>query len=238
MQNGELDGRRVLIVGGAGRMGRAIAARAAQMGAQVILAGRDGASLTEAAAGLSEPQIIVGDAADAEAAERLYAKVGRVDHMVVAVSAGPVRASSIPATTPADARLAFGKVWVSFAALHHAARNVADGGSVTLLSGSSARRAGLGFGVWTGVHAAIEGLARAAAIELAPIRVNVVSPGGIGLKPDRQLVPRQGQADDIARAVLAIIANPAVTGAVLDVDSGERLGAWSGVDTTHGRATP
>jgi NAD(P)-dependent dehydrogenase (short-subunit alcohol dehydrogenase family) len=63
---------------------------------------------------------------------------------------------------------------------------------------------------------------------LAPIRVNVVSPGGIGIAPDRQLVPRLGQPSDIGVAVAALIASPAVTGAVLDVDSGERKGTWSG----------
>jgi NAD(P)-dependent dehydrogenase (short-subunit alcohol dehydrogenase family) len=101
-------------------------------------------------------------------------------------------------------------------------------GSITVISGSSARRPGTGFGVWTALHGAIEALARAAALELAPLRVNVVSPGGIGLHPDRQLTEHRGAPEDIGQAVLALITNPAITNAVLDVDGGERLGVWSG----------
>ncbi len=228
MQPMELAGRRVLIVGGSGQVGAAIAARAAELGAALVLAGRDQIALEAVAARLPDASVLVGDAMDAAEAARLYAGAGKVDHMVVAVSAGAVRASSIPATAPDDARDAYAKMWATYAALHHAPGLVTEGGSVTLISGSSARRPSVGFGVWTGVHGAIEALARAAVLELAPVRVNVVSPGGIGLKPDRQLVPHPGSGDDVARAVVALLTNPAVTGATLDVDSGERLGTWSG----------
>lgn len=224
-----LTGRRVLVLGGAGRMGGAIAARAADLGAGLLLAGQDRTALDAAAAKLpAGTKSIVGDAVDPEGAARLYDEAGRVDHLVVAVSAGAGRASSITATAPVDARAAYARVWATYNALHHAPRAVARDGSVLLISGSSGRRPGVGFGVWTGVHGAIEALARAAALELAPIRVNVVSPGGIGLKPNRQLVPRPGTADDIGQAALALITNPVVTNAILDVDGGERLGSWSG----------
>lgn len=229
MTNLPLAGRRVLVLGGAGRMGGAIAARAADLGAGLLLAGPNRATLEAAAAKLpAGAAVVVGDAADPEGAARLYDEAGRVDHLVVAVSAGAGRTSSITATAPVDARAAYARVWATYNALHHAPRAVAPDGSVLLISGSSGRRPGMGFGVWTGVHGAIEALARAAALELAPIRVNVVSPGGIGLKPERQLVPHPGTADDIGQAALALIANPAVTNAVLDVDGGERLGGWSG----------
>lgn len=99
---------------------------------------------------------------------------------------------------------------------------------MTLLSGSSSRRAAPGAGVWGTLHDSIEALARNAALELAPIRVNVVSPGGIGLRPDRQLAEHRGRPEDVASTVLAVMTNPHVTDAVIDVDGGERLGAWSG----------
>ena len=105
---------------------------------------------------------------------------------------------------------------------------LAKSGSVVLLSGSSARTPTPGAGVWTTLHGSLEALARAATIDVAPIRVNVVSPGGIGMRADRQLVPRPGEPTDIGMAVASLLANPAITGAVLDVDSGERKGRWSG----------
>ncbi len=112
--------------------------------------------------------------------------------------------------------------------LHYAPGQVRPSGSITLLSGSSGRRPVAGYGVWGTLHGSIEALAKSATLELAPIRVNVISPGGIKLQPDRQLVHRLGQPEDVAGMVVAVMANPAMTGAVVDVDSGERLGNWSG----------
>jgi len=82
------------------------------------------------------------------------------------------------------------------------------------------------FGVWGALHGSIESLARSAAVELAPVRVNVVSPGGIGIRMDRQLIPHAGVAEDVANMVCSLMANPAVTNAVVDVDGGERLGSY------------
>ncbi|MGL4743256.1 MAG: hypothetical protein ACRCXL_02540, partial [Dermatophilaceae bacterium] len=78
------------------------------------------------------------------------------------------------------------------------------------------------------LHGSIEALARAAALELSPIRVNTVSPGGIAMTTDRQLTPHRGQPEDVAAAVIGLATNPAITGALLDVDGGERLGTYSG----------
>jgi NAD(P)-dependent dehydrogenase (short-subunit alcohol dehydrogenase family) len=88
-----------------------------------------------------------------------------------------------------------------------------------------------GYGVWSALHGGIEALAKAAALELAPIRVNVLSPGGIGIQPDRNLVHHAGQPDDLASAAVMVMGNPAMTAAVIDVDGGERLGMWSGAST-------
>ncbi|WP_376093771.1 SDR family oxidoreductase [Roseomonas sp. CCTCC AB2023176] len=159
------------------------------------------------------------------------AAAGPFDHLVIATSAGG-RASSIPGTAPAEARAAFGRFWTAYDLLHAAGDLVRRGGSVTLISGSSGRRPGAGFGFWSTLHGSIEALARAATLELAPTRINVVSPGGIGLRPDRQLAEHAGSPDDIGAAALALIANPAITNAVLDVDGGERLGRWSGSPVT------
>jgi len=80
--------------------------------------------------------------------------------------------------------------------------------------------------VWGTLHGSIE--AMAFCIGTSSIRINVVSPGGIGLRPDRQLSHHAGQPEDIAAMAIALMTNLAVTNAVVDVDGGERLGAWSG----------
>jgi NAD(P)-dependent dehydrogenase (short-subunit alcohol dehydrogenase family) len=135
-------------------------------------------------------------------------------------------ASSIVDTPLADAQQAFGRLWLTYNVLRSARGNVREGGSVVLLSGSSGRRPLAGFGVWGTLHGSLEALAQSAAVELSPIRVNVVSPGGIGIRTDRQLVPHRGEPDDVARIVCALMATPAVASAVVDVDGGERLGTY------------
>ena len=98
-------------------------------------------------------------------------------------------------------------------------------GSITLTSGSSGRRPQTGFGVYATLHTALNGLATAAAIELAPLRVNAISPGGIGIGRTRQLIPHPGQARDFGAIAVALMVNPAITGTIVDVDGGEFLGA-------------
>ena len=209
-------------------MGLAIARELLGLGAGVVLLGRTAGSLDAAVAELGpSASAAVVDAADGEALLGVLAGLAPLHHVVVATSAG-VRAGGIDTTSPADARRAFERFWTGHAVLHAAPDVVERGGSVTLLSGSSARVPVAGAGTWTALHGAIEASARAAAVGLAPLRVNVVSPGGIGMAPDRQLVERRGEPADIGAAVAALVANPAITGAVLDVDSGERRGAWSG----------
>lgn len=225
-----LAGQTVAVVGGAGAMGSAIARHAADSGAKVVLVGRDAAALARAAEGVGGATRVVADVADPEGLAALTIS-GPFDHLVVATSAG-IRASSIPATSPEMAQAAFGRFWVAYRLLHAAGALVRRDGSVTLISGSSGRRPGPGFGFWSTLHGSIEALARAAALEIAPTRVNVISPGGIGLRPDRQLAEHAGTPDDIGMAGIALMANPAITNAVLDVDGGERLGQWSGAPTS------
>ena len=223
-----LSGRRVAVLGGSGRMGSAIAAETVALGAEVVLLGRDAGRLDTAVADLgpgASAQVV--DASDTASLGTALAALAPLDHIVVATSAG-ASAGGIADTAPDAACAAFGRFWTSYATLHLAPSVLVADGSVVLLSGSSARTPAPGAGVWTTLHGSIEALARAATIDLAPIRVNVVSPGGIGMRPDRQLVPRPGVPTDIAMAVVSLLANPAVTGAVLDVDSGERKGRWSG----------
>lgn len=223
---GELAGQRVLVVGGAGWMGGALARLAMARGALVFVSGR-----SPAPPGQLSPELSAAyrsaDFSDPGEAELLMRELAPLDHVVVTASGGG-SAGNIDGTPPDAARAAFQRFWVSYHALHFAPGVVRDGGSVTLLSGSSSRRPAPGAGVWGALHGSIEALARNGALELAPIRVNVVSPGGIGMQPDRQLAHHRGQPQDVAAMVLALMTSSHVTDTVIDVDGGERLGRWSG----------
>lgn len=222
-----LAGTRVLVVG-TGKMGVATAARARAAGAEVTIAGRSARRLAEATRSLPGVASVVADAEDAGQAVDLLERLRPLDH--VAVLAGGATASRAYgiATTPLDeAQRSFARFWLSYNLLRAAPGRLRPGGSVTLLSGSSSRRPSDGRGFWGSLHGAIEALGRNAAFELGPLRVNTVSPGGIGVTPlNRQLVGHAGQPDDVAVMVVALMAVPAATGAVVDVDGGEFLGGF------------
>jgi NAD(P)-dependent dehydrogenase (short-subunit alcohol dehydrogenase family) len=215
-----LHAQRVLVVGGTGRMGLATALTAQARGASVTVASRRPAeALPKGLATISF------DSADLASASKALTHAPPFDHVIVAVSAN-ASAAGIDSTSTVEVQNAFARYWASYNILHLSPRILSRNGSIVLVSGSSGRRPVRGYGVWTALHGAIEALARAAAIDLAPLRVNVVSPGGIEMQPDRQLVEHRGTAADVAAMIVALLENSAVTGTVVDVDGGERLGSW------------
>lgn len=208
-------------------MGLATARLAAERGFQVIIAGRSKEKLKNTQSSLKgNVEIYQIDLMKDDETATMLESLHPINHVVVTVSA-PSSASSIFATDVNTAKQAFERFWMNYRILHYAKKYLSKNGSITLISGSSSKSPAKGYGFWGTLHGSIEGLARNAAIELAPIRVNVVSPGGIGLQPDRQLLEHFGSPEDVAKMILAIIENPAVTNAKIDVDSGERQGEWS-----------
>ena len=223
-----MKSEKVLIIGGGSSMGLATALQASAKGYEVIVAGRNEEKLKQIAYDLGHPtshhQV---DAMDDQAVEEMLQKLAPLDHLVMTVNA-PGSATSISQTSTYDAKLVFERFWMNYRILNLAKPYMNKYGSITLISGSSSKTPAAQYSFWGTLHGSIEALARNAALDLAPIRVNVVSPGGIGLKPDRQLSEHRGAPEDIGRAILALIENPAITNAKLDVDSGERQGTWSG----------
>ncbi len=224
-QDGTLKDAKVLIVG-AGSMGTATAQRALDAGARVTLVGRSADRLARIAGQLTGLATQVADTESAEQTAEVLDTREEWDHVAVLTGGTGVMASSIVDTPVENAKQAFSRFWMTYNVLRAAPGNVRPGGSVCVLSGSSGRRPLVGFGVWGALHGSLEALALSAAVELSPIRVNVVSPGGIGIRMDRQLIPRPGVPDDVAQMVCALMSNPAVTSAFVDVDAGERLGTY------------
>lgn len=229
-------GSSVLVIGGSSGIGLATAALAAKEGGKVTIVSRSQERLASAAKLL--PGVITGvlDVTNPEAVEGFFS--GRLwDHVIVAGSAtnaGPARTFSL-----ADAHSAMAsKFWGAYHVGRHA--RIRDGGSLTFVSGVYSIRPSKQAVLQGAINAALEALARGLALELAPVRVNTVSPG-LTMTPlwDRleaavrakifkdkstQLpAGRTGEAEDIAGAVLFLAANPYATGTTLLVDGGDAL---------------
>jgi NAD(P)-dependent dehydrogenase (short-subunit alcohol dehydrogenase family) len=247
-----MNDRHVLIVGGSSGIGLALARLLLADGAAVTIAGRSAHRLAAAARELAGPPAgppAAGDRLSAVPADvtreddvrALIAAAAPLDHVVV-TAVDPTRAyAPLRRFDLADARAVLaGKLLGPWLVAKHAADRLRPGGSLTFTSGIAAYRPGPSGSMIAAANAALAGLARALAVELAPVRVNVVSPGWVDTpvwdvlagpdKADRlaamgQRLPvgRVGRPEDLARAFVSLLGNGFVTGTVLHVDGGQRL---------------
>jgi len=236
---GPLQGQRVLVVGRGSGIARAVTLAARDAGAKVIAAGRDKDTLTAAYAG--EPAISTEtvDLTDEASIAALGEQFGSVDHVVSTASA---RARGRLAELDRDAiRRSFDtKVIGPLMLAKHLAARMNEGGSLTLFSGVAAAKIAVGTLGVAITNGAADVLARSLALELAPIRVNAISPGVIDTgawdalgeqgKADyfadmsaRNPARRIGTAHDIANGVLFAMTSTFLTGQTLHIDGGEPL---------------
>ena len=236
---GSLKDQTVLIIGRGSGLARAIALAALDAGAQVVAAGRDQEKLSAAYGGEPGVSTEYADLTDEASIAALGGRLGAVDHVVSTASA---RARGRIADLDRDAiRLSFDtKVIGPLMLAKHFAPRINQGGSFTLFSGVAAAKIAIGTLGVAITNAAADTLARSLALELAPIRVNAISPGVIdtgawdalgeqgkaGYFADisaRNPARRIGTPDDIARAVLFALTSTFLTGQTLHIDGGEPL---------------
>jgi NAD(P)-dependent dehydrogenase (short-subunit alcohol dehydrogenase family) len=236
---GSLKDKTVLVVGRGSGLARAIALAAVDAGAHVVTAGRNQETLPAAYAG--EPGISTEsvDLTDEASIVALGERLGTVDHVVSAASA---RVRGRVADLDRDAvRLSFDtKVIGPLMLAKHLAPRMNPGGSFVIFSGVAAAKIAVGTLGVAITNAAADTLARSLALELAPIRVNAISPGVIDTgawdalgeqgKADyfaqtsaRNPARRIGTPEDIAQGVLFALTNTFLTGQTLHVDGGEPL---------------
>jgi NAD(P)-dependent dehydrogenase (short-subunit alcohol dehydrogenase family) len=250
------DGQRVVIIGASAGIGEAAAQVLAAQGADVVITGRSKERLDAAAQRIGLPvRTAEVDATDREALDALFATAamagtaatagsdGTIDHLVLAASPGAVGAGPIAALDEAALRQAFdGKFFAHVKALQAALPYLRPDGSVTIISATSARSAMAGTAGLAAVNGALEAVVAPLAVELAPLRVNAVSPGVIdtpwwhALPEDQRRayfdaaaaitpVRRVGQPRDVAEAIAYLIGAGFVTGTVLECTGGVNLTA-------------
>lgn len=178
MKQEVLKAKKVVVIGGSAGIGLAVAKDVAVIGAAVIIVSsnqtRIDAALKELPANAKGYAV---DASDEQALKSLFEQVGKFDHLVFTAGEN-LRLGDVAGTDIADAKGYFNiRYWGAFTAVKHAIPYLNQQGSVVLTSGVAARRPGKGWALGASICAAVEGLTRALSVELAPIRVNLVSPG-------------------------------------------------------------
>jgi len=235
-----LQGKKVVIIGGSSGIGLATAKAATAKGAQVVIASRSEEKLRKATAEIKgKVESIPVNMLEESSVKALFDRVGALDHLATPGSEavmGPFLGLEIGA-----AKAAFdSKFWGQYLAAKYGAPKLRPGGSITLFSGAYSQRPGRGATLLCAINSAVEGLGRALAVELSPIRVNVVSPGLVdtpiysGMPEEKRkamfnavaganLVKRIGKPEDIAETVLYLMSNGYTTGSTLYVEGGIML---------------
>ena len=234
----ELQGQRVLVVGGSSGIGLGAAKAARDLGAALTICSRSVERIDGAVRGLgADVRGFVLDLTDSAAVEDLFGREGAFDHVVVSgaqVRMGTVRDLSLDQA----AAVMDSKFWGAYRVARAARINA--GGSLTLVSGTLAHRPRPGTALVAAVNASLEGLTRGLALEMAPVRVNLVSPGLVATPiydampegarqamfaaaAERLPAGRVGAPEDIARQIMACILNPYMTGSIIHLDGGGLL---------------
>jgi NAD(P)-dependent dehydrogenase (short-subunit alcohol dehydrogenase family) len=242
MQRGNgLQRKRVVVVGGSSGIGLAVAQQAAAQGAEVVIASSNHARVqraVESVGGETQGQAV--DVSDERAVATLFAKLGTFDHLVF-TAGDSLHLQDLAATDLEQARRAFElRYWAALAAVKYGSPHIRKEGSIVLTTGIAGQRPQKGWVVAASVCGTIEALTRALAIELAPIRVNAVSPGIVRTNlwqnmsaPERERlyesvgnslpVGRIGEAPDVAQAYLFLMQEGFATGQTIVVDGGAVL---------------
>jgi NAD(P)-dependent dehydrogenase (short-subunit alcohol dehydrogenase family) len=236
----ELLRQTVVVIGGSAGIGLETARRARAEGASLILTGRNPERLAEAANQLDAQSFAAFDATDPAALERFFRELpAAVDHVMV--TAGRPHYGRLLEVDVAEARHALDDhLLLMLQVARGAAGRMRPGGTLLFMGGTGARHPGIGIGIASTVTAALPALTANLALELAPVRVNLIAAGFVDTPLSASLlgddlerrrdqlratlpIRRVVVAADVAALAVHLMTNTALTGATYDVDGGQQL---------------
>jgi len=229
----DVSGKKALVFGGTSGIGLATVERLVAKGAKVIAMGRSPEKASDLPAGATFRQV---DVTDRDAMAALFKAEAPFDILVSAATGGARAAGPFLEMDLDGYQGSFAKLWGYANVLRYGCEHLTNNGAAVLVSGAPARKAKPGQVAISSVGGAVEALVRAVAPEIAPKRLNLVSPGTIdtpmfGPNDEKRkkmvagataknLIPRAGEPDECAQAVMLVIENEFMTGTTVDVDGG------------------
>ncbi len=236
----ELLGQTVVVIGGSAGIGLETARRARAEGAAVILAGRNPESLQRAASELAAQSTAAFDATEPAALERFFRDLrGVIDHVMV-TAGGPHYGRLLDMDFDQARRALGAHPLLMLEVARNAAHKVRPGGTLVFMGGTGGRRPSIGLGIVPAVTAALPALTASLALELAPVRVNLIAAGFVDTPLSASLLgdeleSRRNQLRatlpiqrvvgpaDVAALAVHIMSNTALTGATYDIDGGQQF---------------
>jgi NAD(P)-dependent dehydrogenase (short-subunit alcohol dehydrogenase family) len=236
----ELTGQTVVVIGGSAGIGLETARRARAEGADIILTGRNPDRLERAAAELGALSSAAFDATDPAALERFFGDLPTpIDHVMV-TAGGPYYARLADLDRERAHRDFDEHLWLAVAVAQHAVGRVRPRGTLLFMGGTGGRGRGPGLSLIVASTAALPALIANLALEVAPIRVNLIAAGFVDTPLSASLlgddldqrrdelratlpVGRVVGPADVAALAVHIMTNTALTGATYDIDGGQQL---------------
>jgi NAD(P)-dependent dehydrogenase (short-subunit alcohol dehydrogenase family) len=236
----ELHGQTVVVIGGSSGIGRETARHARTEGAGVILTGRNLERLQSVAAELGALSTAAFDVTDGAHLEHFFASLSApIDHVMV-TAGGPYYAPLAEIDIAEASRSVDAHVWLAVRVARAAAAKMRPGGTLVFMTGAGARRAGAELAVESAITLALEGLIPNLALEVAPLRANLIAAGFVDTPLSASLlggdlerrreqlratlpIRRVIEPGDVAALAVHIMSNTALTGATFTIDGGEQL---------------
>ena len=229
----DIDGKKAIVFGGTSGIGLSATEMLSDKGAHVVALSRNPEKLQNVPKNVVTKKMNV---LDRDALEQFFQEVGEYDILVNSATGGARAVGPFLSMDLDGYRASFDKLWGYTNVVRYGTKYLKDNGNIVLVSGSPARKCRPGeFAIYS-VGGAVEAFARGIAPEIAPKRINIVSPGIIDtpMSPlqgkeredyyknttNNNLIPRAGTPDEVATGIIFAIENEFITGTTIDIDGG------------------
>ena len=229
----DIDGKKAIVFGGTSGIGLSATQMLSDKGAHVVALSRNPEKLQNVPKNVVTKKMNV---LDRDALEQFFQEVGEYDILVNSATGGARAVGPFLSMDLDGYRASFDKLWGYTNVVRYGTKFLKDNGNIVLVSGSPARKCRPGQIAISSVGGAVEAFARGIAPEIAPKRINIVSPGIIDtpMSPlqgkeredyyknttNNNLIPRAGTPDEVATAIIFAIENEFITGTTIDIDGG------------------